>query len=1455
MSDPIFWADSGFGTIQASIDSNNMLSMVIGGNITHRGINSRPLYQNSGSGRTIATFNISVQSTTDPTKAVVFPHTSMTKGVFDSLLAEYTINNVPLEVLLNLGVREVEFVLQFTNTDPNVSFPSSGFLGISTGSNTYARSRRNLSVLTSGGSITPVINDFNYLTSLTVNGGEFSGSETFNSVTLIDTTAGSTKTVNLPIQWLTVTPTGFVINPDIRPEYLDLSNLHPASLKINVNFTRGGVTISRDLSTDGSNIFTINLQSPLLVPMAAVEPTLNNINELTKLVLFGGVFSGPAVTVNAILLVLDAGPIVAIPFNWVTASNDRVDVIRNNDSKVELGSYYPGAFKVRVNFTKGSVGYQSDLSINYTDAYKFILQPAPPFRTVTAVTPTLSSANLLTRLQVTTSNTNGFSGSGIYGNGVPRDCTVSLFTLDNDTSPVATLQNIYITWFNFGFTWQSSVHPTTPTPGVDLSGLSTNKLRIRVTYTEDTFNYQTDFLSLNGTNVYELTLNPELIVSAQGLTYSVQPQRTYLRFPIGSVLRDVTYDGVGITTDASFGGNSFLNNSSGFAFTQRDTANVFTIATAYNSTTGYIGSTGTSFSQNTVNDLVLVNFDNTGNTYKTQQNFTYVTPRLEFLDASLLATPESTPNTLFLNFNDNTKYFDTNYPSGLTLDVAGNVVFNRGSGPVLATGNAFTTENTIFPGQFLAIGYQSPAAIDATTTYGLTDQDYFYSPTTGITLGGITYTGVTFFPGALFNQPRYAFVDPTVYGFSVANSQSYVTGNLFVTSSTGSTFAINESYESPLIGVTYETNGYYLSYRTGGETFALPSSAFTLAGQVQLVSGPSSVTVNVTGGVYGASDSFTLRGTSEPFSASDIVISGGTGSQVFTGLTPGTTYTTAVQFAAVIPGPTLSANLLNAANEVVVEGDLTLAATIQLVAGPGSVTVNVTGGLYGTSNSFTLRGTSAPFSASDIVISGGTGSRVFSGLTPGTTYTTEVQFAAVISGPTLSTARVNAGNSATVAAVDSGGGSAALTYTVTNSGSGNYVINSLSNPTLNLVRGVTYTFNINTVGHPFWIQTVPQPYSSANVYNTGVTTNGTQTGTITFNVPLDAPNTLYYASEFNTSMGGIISVSNSGQLTFPYVFAATADQTLTFNLLGEVGPSPPYNHTLTIDVPASTLNTLIPYASNWRSTPGSDNTAPSFQQPVVGLMLQSVMGATLGFLGAGLTGVTTGAYPSNSSGNVVGDRNTSARNLISVFQGASGFTFHESGGNTGITTDFLSLIPAQAITSFTLTPIDITPLPQLLGNNIDDGNRGGSVGSSDFLFSAGLQSLFEQAVGANMIQVANEIESKKLNESPLVPGQFNGSPATYTTYEAAFVGAASDSYTPGVPIYSVQWTSGQELAFFVRYNLTKRRSYSLSPLVTPGSGSTPDTEMVFGGKTFTVAGVVENSTSIPVVYKFVLHAV
>jgi hypothetical protein len=69
---------------------------------------------------------------------------------------------------------------------------------------------------------------------------------------------------------------------------------------------------------------------------------------------------------------------------------------------------------------------------------------------------------------------------------------------------------------------------------------------------------------------------------------------------------------------------------------------------------------------------------------------------------------------------------------------------------------------------------------------------------------------------------------------------------------------------------------------------------------------------------------------------------------------------------------------------------------------------------------------------------------------------------------------------------------------------------------------------VNASGHPFWIQTVSGAYSSGNVYSGGVTNGGAAVGTIIWEVPFDAPDNLYYACQYHSSMAGSITVSDLG---------------------------------------------------------------------------------------------------------------------------------------------------------------------------------------------------------------------------------------------------------------------------------------------------------------------------------------
>jgi hypothetical protein len=109
-----------------------------------------------------------------------------------------------------------------------------------------------------------------------------------------------------------------------------------------------------------------------------------------------------------------------------------------------------------------------------------------------------------------------------------------------------------------------------------------------------------------------------------------------------------------------------------------------------------------------------------------------------------------------------------------------------------------------------------------------------------------------------------------------------------------------------------------------------------------------------------------------------------------------------------------------------------------------------------------------------------------------------------------------------------------VSYTVTNNGAGAYTFSGAAkgdNPNLGpFYRGGTYTININAVGHPLYFTTDNGTNFASGTYfgeyTDGVTGSRTDNGTITFTVPNDAPDTLYYQCGNHAPMRGAITVKN-----------------------------------------------------------------------------------------------------------------------------------------------------------------------------------------------------------------------------------------------------------------------------------------------------------------------------------------
>jgi hypothetical protein len=108
-----------------------------------------------------------------------------------------------------------------------------------------------------------------------------------------------------------------------------------------------------------------------------------------------------------------------------------------------------------------------------------------------------------------------------------------------------------------------------------------------------------------------------------------------------------------------------------------------------------------------------------------------------------------------------------------------------------------------------------------------------------------------------------------------------------------------------------------------------------------------------------------------------------------------------------------------------------------------------------------------------------------------------------------------------------------VNFRVTNNATSAYVIDYENNPTLTLVRGNTYVFNLSLDRPlPFFIKTLAT-LGNTNLYNNGVENNGASSGLITFVVPQDAPNTLYYANSTQFNMRGVINIVDAVPGTGP----------------------------------------------------------------------------------------------------------------------------------------------------------------------------------------------------------------------------------------------------------------------------------------------------------------------------------
>ena len=110
----------------------------------------------------------------------------------------------------------------------------------------------------------------------------------------------------------------------------------------------------------------------------------------------------------------------------------------------------------------------------------------------------------------------------------------------------------------------------------------------------------------------------------------------------------------------------------------------------------------------------------------------------------------------------------------------------------------------------------------------------------------------------------------------------------------------------------------------------------------------------------------------------------------------------------------------------------------------------------------------------------------------------------------------------------------AETFVFQNSGF-NYSVNGYVGnfPALTLVRGQLYNFNFTNVtsSHPIALRlssgnTTAVPGTTGNNASAGVYGNGTVSTIVAYQVPLDAPSTIYYQCVYHSGMIGTINIVN-----------------------------------------------------------------------------------------------------------------------------------------------------------------------------------------------------------------------------------------------------------------------------------------------------------------------------------------
>ena len=135
-------------------------------------------------------------------------------------------------------------------------------------------------------------------------------------------------------------------------------------------------------------------------------------------------------------------------------------------------------------------------------------------------------------------------------------------------------------------------------------------------------------------------------------------------------------------------------------------------------------------------------------------------------------------------------------------------------------------------------------------------------------------------------------------------------------------------------------------------------------------------------------------------------------------------------------------------------------------------------------------------------------------------------------------------------------------YTVINSATSSYRFSgaaSGNNPDITLYEGDRLNFNVNTLGSPFWIKTLPGTGSTNYIVAGNISNNGISSGTVSWDTLGVEPGIYYYSSENYAAQSGNIIIQSQGtgqvRTLFRWVLGQSGDSSANGYFIYNFNPS------------------------------------------------------------------------------------------------------------------------------------------------------------------------------------------------------------------------------------------------------------------------------------------------------------